>query len=180
MQLAFSALTTDECKDYNTVKSAVLKVYECVPETYRQRFRSYKMISGQTHLEFVRDLRRHVTRCTSLDVQTFVDLLELIIIEQFKVSVSEQIVTYINEHKVQSPEEAASLADNFVLTHRTTAAVWQSREEAREARFTNTTSQSGRIFQANFIHRKFVTTVMVKDTGKWTVWYLKLKINMLR
>lgn len=32
MQLAFSALTTDECRDYNTVKLAVLKVYECVPE----------------------------------------------------------------------------------------------------------------------------------------------------
>ncbi len=49
----------------------------------------------------MRDLRRHVTRwCTSLDVQTFIDLLELIIIEPFKVSVSEQIATYVNEHKV--------------------------------------------------------------------------------
>ncbi len=83
-QLAFSALTTDECKDYDTVKLAVLKVYECVPETYRQRFRSCKMVSGQTHLEFVRDLRRHVTRwCASLDVETFDDLLELMIVEQF-------------------------------------------------------------------------------------------------
>ncbi len=35
-KLTFSALTIDECKDYDTVKSAVLKVYECVPETYRQ------------------------------------------------------------------------------------------------------------------------------------------------
>ncbi len=35
-------------------------------------------------------------------------------------------------------------------------------------------------FQANLIHRKYVTTVMVKDTGKRTVWYLKVKINMLR
>ncbi len=107
-QLAFSALTTDECKNYDTVKSAVLKVYECMPETYRQRFRSCKIISGQTHLELVQDLRRHVTHwCASIDVETFVDLLELIIIEQFKFSVSEQIVTYVNEHKVKSSEEAA-------------------------------------------------------------------------
>ncbi len=45
-QLAFSALTTDECKDYSTVKSAVLKVYECVPETYRQRFRLIWSLCG--------------------------------------------------------------------------------------------------------------------------------------
>ncbi len=38
-QLAFSALTIDECKDYDTVVGSgrqCLKVYECVPETYRQ------------------------------------------------------------------------------------------------------------------------------------------------
>lgn len=45
-QLAFSALSTEECKDYETVKSAVLKVYPCVPETYRQRFRSCKKSQG--------------------------------------------------------------------------------------------------------------------------------------
>ncbi len=109
------------------------------------------MIPGQNHLEFVRDLRRHVTPwCASLDVKTFDDLLELIIVEQFKTSVSEQISMYVNEHKVQSPEEAASLADNFVLTHRTTAAAWQTWEEASVARFRNSTSQSGRIFSNKF------------------------------
>ncbi len=122
----------------------------------------------------MRDLRRHVTRwCTSLDVQTFVDLLELIIIEPFKVSVSEQIATYVNEHKVQSPEEAASLADNFVLTHRNTAAVWQSREEAREARFTNTTSQSGRIFSSKFDSSKICNYCHGK--GHWKADCLVLK-----
>ncbi len=128
------------------------------------------MVSGQTHLEFVRDLRRHVTRwCASLDVETFDDLLELMIVEQFKISVSEQIATYVNEHKVQSPEEAASLADNFVLTHRTSFAVGQTREEASVARFTNFTSQSGRVFSNKFDSSKRVTTVVGKDTGKRTV-----------
>ncbi len=132
------------------------------------------MIPGQTHLEFVRDLRRHVTRwCASLDVETFDDLLELIIVEQFKTSVSEQIATYVNEHKVQSPEEAASLADNFVLTHRTTAAAWQTWEEASVARFRNSTSQSGRIFSNKFDSSK--TCNYCRGEGHWKVDCLILK-----
>ncbi len=131
------------------------------------------MIPGQTHLEFVRDLRRHVTRwCASLDVETFDDFLELIIVEQFKISVSEQIATYVNEHKVQSPEEAASLADNFVLTHRT-ATVWQTREEASVARFTNSTSQSGRIFSNKFDSLK--TCNYCHGKGHWKADCLILK-----
>lgn len=173
-QLAFSALTIDECKDYDTVKAAVLKVYECVPETYRQRFRSCKMITGRTHLEFVRELRRQATRwCSSLDVKTFDDLLELIIIEQFKNSVPEQVATYVNEHKFQSPEEAASLADNYVLTHKSTAAVWQTREEAGLAHFTNNTSQSGHTFSRKFDQSK--TCNYCRGKGHWKADCLILK-----
>ncbi len=73
--------------------------------------------------------------CTGEDSGGFDDLLELIIIEQLKTSVSEQIAMYVNEHKVQSPGEAVSLADDFVLTHRITATVWQTREESEHSLF---------------------------------------------
>lgn len=45
-----------ESSVYATVKAAVLRAYELVPEAYRQRFRSWEKSRKQTHVEFVRDL----------------------------------------------------------------------------------------------------------------------------
>uniref|UniRef100_A0A667WFT4 SCAN box domain-containing protein n=1 Tax=Myripristis murdjan TaxID=586833 RepID=A0A667WFT4_9TELE len=118
-QEAYSALSSEDCKVYEKVKSAVLKAYELVPEAYRQRFRSWRKTGKQTHVEFARDLVSHFNRwCSSSDVKTFDRLCDLVILEQFKQSVPSYIATYINEHKVTCPSEAAVLADEYVLTHR--------------------------------------------------------------
>lgn len=42
----------------------------------------------------------------------------MMIIEQLKNIVSDQIAVYINENKPRTAIEAASLADDFVLTHK--------------------------------------------------------------
>ena len=39
----FAVLSFDECSDYDAVKAAILKAYELVPETYRRKFRNYKI-----------------------------------------------------------------------------------------------------------------------------------------
>ena len=41
-QEAYTALPISECVDYNSVKNAILKAYELVPEAYRQKFRNYR------------------------------------------------------------------------------------------------------------------------------------------
>lgn len=41
-QEAYSALSFIESQNYESVKSAVLKIYELVPEAYRQRFRTWR------------------------------------------------------------------------------------------------------------------------------------------
>lgn len=116
---AFSALSVADSKVYAKVKSAVLKVYELVPEAYRQRFRYRKKQDSQTYSEFVRDLTSAFNRwCTASEASTFEDLSNLIVLEQFKNSVSDQVATYINERKVKSPSDAAVLADEHRLTHK--------------------------------------------------------------
>ncbi len=56
--------------------------------------------------------------CTASEVSTFEGLFNLIVLEQFKNSVSDQVATYINERKVKSPSDAAVLADEYRLTHK--------------------------------------------------------------
>ncbi|XP_030294105.1 uncharacterized protein LOC115594274 [Sparus aurata] len=118
-QEAYSSLSFVDSQSYSVVKSAVLKVYELVPEAYRQRFRTWRKAEKQTHLEFARDLSVHFTRwCAALAVENFEDLCDLIVLEQFKNSIPDNIATHIGDQKVNTAIEAAALADDYVLTHR--------------------------------------------------------------
>ena len=101
------------------MKAAVLKVYELVPEAYRQHFRSRKRRDNQTYTELARDLTCQFNRwCAASEVVRFDDLCNLVVLEQLKNSVPERVATYITEHKVKTPRDAAVLADEYVLTHR--------------------------------------------------------------
>lgn len=116
-QEAYSSLSSSECGNYATVKSAILKAFELVPEAYRQRFRTGKR-GEKSHMEFARDLSTYFDRwCVATDVESYDGLRELVILEQFKNSLSERIATYISERKVKTTAEAAALADDYVLTH---------------------------------------------------------------
>lgn len=114
-QEIYSAMPSPNCENYDKVKDVILKAYERVPEFYRQRFRSWKKGSKQSHLEFVRDLNTFFSRwCTSAEVNDYGRLCELIVLEQFKKSVPERVATHISEQKVQSAVKAAALADDCV------------------------------------------------------------------
>ena len=117
-QKAFVALPSAERKVYTCVKDAVLRSYEFIPQAYRQRFRSWKKADRQTYGELARDLTSSFTRwLTAEGVDTFDTLRDLMILEQFKNTLSDRIATYIHEHKVKTAAEAAVLADGFSLTH---------------------------------------------------------------
>lgn len=118
-QEAYSSLSLEDSASYAKVKTAILRAYELVPEAYRQRFRSWERRNGQTHVEFARDLSTHFKRwLTALNISTFDDLSELIILEQFKNVLPGRIATYINEKNVTSAADAAVAADEFVLLHK--------------------------------------------------------------
>lgn len=85
-------------------------------------------------MEFARDLMSHFNRwCSSSDVKTFDKLCDLVVLEQFKQSVPDYIATYINEHKVTCPSEAAVLADEYVLTHKRIFGERYNRDKSQKA-----------------------------------------------
>ncbi len=55
-----SALPIDDSLNYDVVKAAVLRVYELVPEAYRQKFRSYTKSMKQSFVGFARDKKNVV------------------------------------------------------------------------------------------------------------------------
>ncbi|KAI4809981.1 hypothetical protein KUCAC02_018831 [Chaenocephalus aceratus] len=107
-------------QDYAVVKAAILRAYELVPEAYRQRFRALRKNNVQTYMEFAYEKELLFDRwCASEKVDTLVKMRELVLLEEFKsYCLPDNVAMYINEHKVTECSVAASLADEFVLTHK--------------------------------------------------------------
>uniref|UniRef100_A0AAQ5ZP60 Gypsy retrotransposon integrase-like protein 1 n=1 Tax=Amphiprion ocellaris TaxID=80972 RepID=A0AAQ5ZP60_AMPOC len=118
-QAAYSALGERESRVYKTVKEAVLKAYELVPEAYRQRFRSWRKSERQSHVEFARDLTKHFNRwCSALDVKSYEELCDVIVLEQFIDCVPPEVATHIIERGISTVSEAATVADEYILAHK--------------------------------------------------------------
>ena len=118
-QEVYSALSPDECSDYDTVKQAILKAYELVPEAYRQKFRNTRKSDGQTYVEFARDKEVLFGRwCTSKQVDNFEKLKQLFLMEEFKRCIPNDIRLHLDEHQVENLQKAAVMADDYSLTHK--------------------------------------------------------------
>ncbi len=114
-----SALPLEQSLDYDVVKAAVLRAYELVPEAYRQKFRAHVKTPKQNYVEFAREKRSLFEKwCFSSKIDTLEQLQELILLEDFKKSLPEKVVIYLNEQKVALLSEAAVHADEYALTHR--------------------------------------------------------------
>ena len=116
----YSALSIEESCQYDVVKAAVLKVYELVPEAYRQKFRDNVKRESQTFVEFARSKETLFDRwCTSKDIcGNYEKLRQLILIEEFKKCLPSEVKTYIDEKKVETLNQAAVMADDYILTHK--------------------------------------------------------------
>ena len=111
-QEAVAALPLEDSLKYDSVKAAILRAYELVPEAYRQKFRNHKRAPTQNYVEFAREkgvlFDKWSTTCKAND---FNSLRELILLEEFKKCLPDRIVVYLSEQKVSSLSSAAVLAD---------------------------------------------------------------------
>ncbi|KAI5627802.1 hypothetical protein C0J50_8349 [Silurus asotus] len=118
-QEACSALTLGQSLDYETMKATVLRAYERVPEAYRQNFRNTVKSASQTYVEFAREKATLLEKwCSASGVSDFNQLKELILLEEFKSCLPEQLVVHLNEQKIDSLAKAAIFSDEFVLTYK--------------------------------------------------------------
>ena len=104
--------------NYENIKEAVLRVYDLVPEAYRQKFRNHKMKPSQSVAEFGRDKVYFRRWCDVSKVNTFET--QLILIDEHKNCLPDRLVTYLNEGKVNTLAEATVFADAYLLTHKHT------------------------------------------------------------
>ena len=101
-------------------EESIATKFELVPEAYCQKFRNYRKQESPTHVEFAHEKEMYFDRwCNCREVGTdFEKLRQVILIEEFKRFVCDDIKTYLDKEKVENLATAA--ADDYVLTHKST------------------------------------------------------------
>ena len=102
------------------MRQAILKAYELVPEAYRQKFRNSAKQDSQTYIEFARQKEALFDRwCAAKTVEKdFNKLRQLMLVEEFKKCLHSDVKMYLDEQKADSLHQAAILADEYCLTHK--------------------------------------------------------------
>ena len=112
----YSALSVEKSAQYKEVRQAILKAYELVPEAYHQKFRNCVKQESQTYVEALFD-----RWCAAKQVENdFNKLRQLILIEEFKKCLQSDVKMYLDEQKADGLHQAAVLADDYSLTHKST------------------------------------------------------------
>lgn len=117
----YAALDAEQSSSYEDVKTTVLAAYQLSPEVYRQRFRNLEKSTTHTYIEYAREKEIAFDRWVrSKNIgQDYEKLKQLILLEDFKSSVSFEVKNYLEDHKVDKIQKAAVMADDFELTHQT-------------------------------------------------------------
>ena len=104
--------TLDSDSSYEVVKSTILRAYNVTPDSYRQQFRNHKKRFDQTFTEFVQKLKRLFKKwLDATETKTFDELINLLVLEQFKSTLPFFILRHIEKQREGKVVEAADLAD---------------------------------------------------------------------
>ena len=105
----YLSMSVEESSQCDHVKTTILKVYELVPEVYRQHFRSSQRQDTQTITEFAREKEvQFDCWCSAKEVaQDFNKLWQLMLLGEFKSCLTPQMKTYLDERKVDGLSQAA-------------------------------------------------------------------------
>ena len=119
-QQAYAALPPEGAKVYDTLKAAILRCYNINEETYRKRFRSLEMKTGEAPRELVTRLQDLAARWTR-ECKSAEELLDLIVKEQLLNMLLEDVRVWVTERKPKTSGEAGELAEDYLQARSTTA-----------------------------------------------------------
>ena len=118
-QEAYVTLSLEESSDYEIVKSRILRAFEKVPEAYRYRFRSLKKSESMTYSDLAHSKEVAFDRwCRSMMVDNFEQLRELILIEEFKQCLPEDMKTFIEDKDPDDYKAWIMLSEEYAISRK--------------------------------------------------------------
>ena len=108
--------TLEQFDNYQTVKSSIISAYEITPEAYRQKFRGLTKVFAHTFIEFATEKKRLLQKwMDSTNTSTFKELVNLIVLEEVKSKMPQNILRHVEEKGATTWENAAEMADSYAL-----------------------------------------------------------------
>ena len=137
-QEVVASLSLDDSLSYDTVKATVLRTGSASE--------NHKKVQTRTYVEFARDKQKLFDKwCAASKAHTLAEVRELLLLEDFKNHLPDRIVVHLNEKKVEFLSQAAVLADEYALTHKT---VFSEAPASREEKPTTPTRGSSPLPEA--------------------------------
>ena len=116
----FTGLPADEIKDYDKLKSAILRRYELTEEGFRKRFKEERPECGEAVNQFIARIRRYLERWIDLSgiEKTFPALQDLLIKEQYINTCNKELQIFLRERVPKNVEELTAIAQQYTDAHK--------------------------------------------------------------
>ncbi len=115
---AYASMDEQRSGSYDDIKAAVLAKYNVNEETYRLRFRSLRVPTGESVRESYNRIKGLYKRWMRPEVKSKQQLGETIILEQYLRVLHPDVRVWVKENQSQTGEEAARLAERYMAAHR--------------------------------------------------------------
>ena len=112
---AYASLGSEDAVEYSEVKKVILHRYDVNDESHCQRFHQGRKRPEESHRNWGDRLRDHFGRWTK---DQEMSLEELMILDQFRHGVPEELGIWLRERKPKSLQEAMEMADDYTLARR--------------------------------------------------------------
>ena len=115
----YQRLTSREAQDYNCLKEQLLKRFRLTEGGYRQRFKDSRIEVGETCSQFFERLRRYIQQWLSMAgfEKDYEGLENLILRDQFFLTCSMELKTFLKEKGKISLKEMLTHAESYIEAH---------------------------------------------------------------
>ncbi|XP_063590436.1 uncharacterized protein LOC134767369 [Penaeus indicus] len=115
----YHQLTPSEANNFELVKSALLKGFDCTAEGFRTKFRNCNFFTGETAKQLIARMTKLFERWTEMAEceKEYEVLKELIIREQFLSSCDRNLSLFLKERSLRTLQELQENADRFLEAH---------------------------------------------------------------
>ena len=115
----YTRLSDDQAKDYEQLKTALLERYQLNAEGFRCKLRESTAEQGENPAQFLMRLESYLQRWTELSKtpKTYKGIVNLVLSEQFLVTCSPELRTFLKERPCTSLKELGVSASRYLEAH---------------------------------------------------------------